>query len=125
LNKPLYSILKTLTGLLILVVSGQTIKADSTPDPTHDPTQDLPNGEVVFQQACFSCHGTGFYGAPVIGDTFDWEERLVKSEAVLLESTLEGMNSMPARGGCAACSDIEIHQAVRYLIENSISESKR
>lgn len=98
--------------------------ADSTPDTTNDSTRNLPNGEVVFQKACFSCHGTGFYGAPVIGDTYDWEERLIKGEAVLLESTLDGMNSMPARGGCATCSDIEIHQAVRYLIENSTVEPK-
>jgi cytochrome c5 len=102
-------------------VSAHSILADSAPDTTHD----LPNGEVVFQQACFSCHGTGFYGAPVIGDTHDWEERLIKGEAALLESTLEGMTNMPARGGCIACSDIEIQQAVRYLIENSIAESKR
>jgi cytochrome c5 len=124
LNKSLYSILKTLTGLLILVASDNSIMADSTPDTTNDSTRNLPNGEVVFQKACFSCHGTGFYGAPVIGDTYDWEERLIKGEAVLLESTLDGMNSMPARGGCATCSDIEIHQAVRYLIENSTVEPK-
>jgi cytochrome c5 len=116
---------RTFAGLLILIVGGHSIMADSTPDASHDPAHDLPNGEEIFQQACFSCHGTGFYGAPVIGDAYDWEERLIKGEAVLLKSTLEGMNSMPARGGCAACSDTEIHQAVRYLIENSIAESNQ
>jgi len=99
--------------------------AANTPDTPHDSTNNLPNGELIFQQACFSCHGTGFYGAPVIGDPYEWERRLIKGEAVLLKSTIEGMNSMPARGGCATCSDIEIRRAVRYLIESSKAEPRQ
>ena len=75
-----------------------------------------PNGETVFDQACVSCHGSGFYGAPVIGDSYAWEDRLKKGEATLIENTLNGLNSMPARGGCAACTDAEVQAAVRYLI---------
>ncbi|MEE4284231.1 MAG: c-type cytochrome, partial [Pseudomonadales bacterium] len=74
------------------------------------------DGEKVFEQACFSCHGTGFYGAPLIGDPYDWEERLARGEAALIANTLQGLNSMPAKGGCATCSDEEIQAAVRYLI---------
>ena len=74
------------------------------------------DGEKVFEQACFSCHGTGFYGAPIIGDPYDWEERLARGENDLIANTLQGLNSMPARGGCATCSDAEIQAAVRYLI---------
>jgi cytochrome c5 len=74
------------------------------------------DGEKVFEQACFSCHGTGFYGAPLIGDPYDWQERLARGETELIANTLRGLNSMPAKGGCAACSDAEIQAAVRYLI---------
>lgn len=74
------------------------------------------DGERVFEQACFSCHGTGFYGAPLIGDPYDWEERLARGETELIANTLQGLNSMPARGGCAQCSDAEIQAAVHYLI---------
>ena len=80
--------------------------------------QQQRGGEEVFERACFSCHGTGFYGAPVIGDTYAWEDRLRKGEQVLLKSTIDGLNSMPARGGCADCSDADIQAALQYLITN-------
>jgi cytochrome c5 len=73
-------------------------------------------GEAVFQQACFACHGTGLNGAPVIGDTYEWEDRISKGLPVLLENTLQGLSNMPPRGACADCSDAEIAAAVSYLI---------
>jgi cytochrome c5 len=73
-------------------------------------------GETVFQQACFACHGTGLNGAPVIGDTYEWEDRINKGLPLLLENTLKGLNNMPPRGACADCSDEEIAAAVDYLI---------
>jgi cytochrome c5 len=114
--------MKTFAGLLIVVMSWQRIMADAASDTAQGSEPNPPSGKVVFQTACFSCHGTGFYGAPVIGDTRNWDERLAKGKAALLESTLEGMNSMPARGGCVDCSDVEIRQAVHYLIERSITQ---
>ncbi|MCB1683156.1 MAG: cytochrome c5 family protein, partial [Pseudomonadales bacterium] len=73
------------------------------------------SGEGVFNQACFSCHGTGLNGAPVVGDEYAWRERLSKGPSVLLENTLQGINNMPPRGACADCSDEEIAAAVQYL----------
>ena len=73
------------------------------------------SGEAVFNQACFACHGTGLNGAPVVGDAYDWQERLEKGGSVLLENTLQGMNNMPPRGACTDCSDAEIAAAVQYL----------
>jgi cytochrome c5 len=114
----------TFTLLLsILVIFEQTSLADIAPKNAQQAGAQQPNargfqidGETVFEQACFSCHGTGFYGAPVIGDQFAWEERLTRGETELIENTLQGLNSMPARGGCVQCSDAEIQAAVRYLI---------
>ena len=76
------------------------------------------SGEQVFQQACFACHGTGLNGAPVVGDQYEWEDRLKKGESVLFENTLKGLNNMPPRGACVGCSDAEIAAAVRYLIDS-------
>lgn len=104
--------------LCILVFFAQRTLADiATYDGQPVDTQSVQiDGEKVFEQACFSCHGTGFYGAPLIGDQYDWEERLARGETELIANTLQGLNSMPARGGCAQCSDAEIQAAVRYLI---------
>lgn len=74
------------------------------------------SGEEVFQQACFACHGTGLNGAPVVGDQYAWEDRLQTGRSALLTNTLNGLNNMPPRGGCADCSDAEIEAAVRYIV---------
>jgi len=79
-------------------------------------TADARSGEQVFNQACFSCHGTGFYDAPVIGDRYAWEARVDKGEPALLENTLRGFNSMPPRGACSDCTDAEIEAAMKYLL---------
>ena len=104
--------------LTIFVFLAQSILADTdTLDVQSVEAQGVQiDGEKVFEQACFSCHGTGFYGAPLIGDPYDWEERLARGETELIANTLRGLNSMPAKGGCAACSEAEIQAAVRYLI---------
>ena len=109
----------TFTLLLpILVMSDQTSLADvAAQNAKQAESQSVQiDGETVFEQACFSCHGTGFYGAPLIGDQYDWQERLARGESELITNTLQGLNSMPARGGCVQCSDAEIQAAVRYLI---------
>ncbi len=106
---------------LVLLATAGSVVSDIVPNDQGDdgtPQSNQRSGEEVFQQACFSCHGTGFYGAPVIGDDYAWEDRLSRGEAALLENTLQGLNSMPARGGCTHCSDGEIQAAIIYLINN-------
>jgi cytochrome c5 len=73
------------------------------------------SGEAVFNQACFACHGTGLNGAPILGDEYEWQDRLSKGLPALIENTLQGMSNMPPRGACADCSDAEVAAAVRYL----------
>ena len=92
--------------------------APAQADTTGEESGNTRSGEEVFNQACFSCHGTGFYGAPVIGDGYAWEERVQKGVQTLFESTLNGLNSMPPRGACTDCSDAELDAAVRYLIDD-------
>ena len=106
---------------LVLLATAGSVVSDIVPNDQGDDSTTQSNqrsGEEVFQQACFSCHGTGFYGAPVIGDAYAWEERMRSGEAALFENTIQGLNSMPARGGCTHCSDGEIQAAISYLINN-------
>lgn len=75
-------------------------------------------GKQVFEQVCFTCHGTGLNDAPVIGDGFVWDDRKEKGLAALLRNALDGLGYMPPRGGCLDCSDAEIEAAVKYLVSN-------
>ncbi len=72
------------------------------------------SGEQVYTAVCAGCHGAGVMGAPKYG-TADWAPRKAKGLATLHDHALHGFNSMPPKGGCAACSDDEIKAAVDYM----------
>ena len=76
-------------------------------------------GSDVYQAACFACHGTGAAGAPKFGDAAAWAPRIDKGMETLVSHALNGFNAMPPKGGCAACSDEEIQNAVQHMVDNS------
>jgi len=73
----------------------------------------------IYQASCFACHGTGALGAPKVGDAGVWSERSSKGVDTLIANAINGINSMPARGTCASCSDDDIAETVRYMLDNS------
>ena len=77
-------------------------------------------GEEVYQAVCFGCHGTGAAGAPKLGDVGVWTARLdEKGYDTLVQNAINGINLMPPKGTCVACSDEEIENAVKHIIDNS------
>ena len=81
------------------------------------------SGEAIFEANCASCHtgGIGGFcsGAPKAGDQSDWKALLPKGVDGLTATTISGVGSMAARGGCADCSDEDIRAAVEYIVEMS------
>jgi len=73
----------------------------------------------IYQASCFACHGTGALGAPKVGDAAAWTERSAKGVDMLIANAINGINSMPARGTCASCSDDDIAATVTYMLDNS------
>lgn len=73
------------------------------------------SGEAVYNAACMACHASGAVGAPKFGDKAAWSPRLAQGVATLVQHALQGFKGMPARGGCANCSDAEIEAAVAFL----------
>ena len=74
------------------------------------------SGEEVYNQFCFACHATGVSDAPLLGNAEQWGPRVDKGMDVLMQSTLNGLNAMPARGTCATCSDEELQAAVEHML---------
>lgn len=76
-------------------------------------------GEQVYNAVCTACHGAGVAGAPKLGSKADWGPRIAQGEKLLVSHALNGFTgkkgAMPAKGGCAACSDEEITNAVKYM----------
>jgi len=79
------------------------------------------SGEEVFNSACMACHATGAGGAPKMGDSAAWADRIAKGSDALYASAMNGVagTGMIAKGGCMNCSEEEVHAAVDYMVGNS------
>jgi cytochrome c5 len=73
-------------------------------------------GPAVFNRTCAACHEGGISGAPALRDKAAWEVRLEKGPEALIQSALNGVRGMPARGGNASLTDSEVRAAVTFMI---------
>lgn len=73
------------------------------------------SGEQVVKEVCSACHAIGALGSPKIGDKGAWAPRLSQGYDTLVKHAVEGIRQMPARGGNAELSDIEVAGAVAYM----------
>ncbi len=89
------------------------------PAPTVVETSGPRSGKDIYDSKCANCHGTGVMGAPKLGQAADWSGRIAKGEESLFSNAINGFNSMPPKGTCADCSDDELKDTVKYMVENS------
>ena len=76
-------------------------------------------GKDVVQTTCGACHVAGKDGAPRIGDKQAWGKRAARGLTSLTQSALAGIRKMPAHGGSADTSDLEISRAITYMVNQS------
>lgn len=81
-------------------------------------------GQATYNAACISCHNPGISGAPRLGDVDAWQPRLAKGRAVLVDSTINGLNAMPPKGMCWQCSDEDLVHAVDFMLEQVGASTK-
>ena len=77
------------------------------------------DGTAVYNSSCVACHGTGVAGAPKLGDSDAWKERIAKGSETLYTNAIfgfQGTGFMPARGGNASLSDDQVKAAVDHMI---------
>ena len=77
------------------------------------------SGEQIYQANCVACHGTGVAGAPKLGDAAAWAPRIAKGMDALLKSATNGLNAMPPKGLCMACSEDELKGTIQYMVSKS------
>lgn len=73
------------------------------------------SGEEVVKTSCAACHATGAMNAPKIGDKSAWGPRIAQGYMTLVKHAVEGIRTMPARGGNPDLTDGEIAGAVAYM----------
>jgi cytochrome c5 len=80
-------------------------------------------GKSVFGKVCAMCHAAGAAGAPKPGNKDEWGPRIAQGNDVLYKHALEGFNgtkgAMPAKGGNATLTDVEVKAAVDYMVSLS------
>jgi len=73
-------------------------------------------GKEVVEAVCIACHGPGKDGAPKIGDQAAWSKRASQGMEQLTSHSITGVRNMPAHGGQATLSDLEMSRAVGYMV---------
>ena len=66
-------------------------------------------------RSCALCHITGEANTPVVGDTEEWQQRLQKGEAALLNNVVNGINSMPPLGYCMSCEAADFRVMIDFM----------
>lgn len=101
---------------------------------THHPEQFLKSisgsqneGEQIYMHFCVNCHAPQpliSLGAPRIDEESDWKSRLKQDMEVLFQHTDEGLNAMPARGGCFECTDKQLMKAILFMLPKPVKKNQ-
>jgi len=74
------------------------------------------DGEMIYSSVCAACHATGVANAPKPGSA-EMAERAEKGLDAMIKTAIEGLNTMPARGGRPDLSDEQIKAAVEFMLK--------
>ena len=77
------------------------------------------SADQLYTQACSACHATGVLNAPKLGDKEGWQSRVAKGIDQLYASAINGIGTMPPKGGRSDISDDDIKKVVDYMIESA------
>jgi cytochrome c5 len=91
--------------------AGMTVAAAASDNASKTPEQ-------LYQGACFACHGTGAAGAPKLGDTAAWADRIAKGLDALVTSAVGGIGAMPPRGG-SQYDDDHIRSVIQFMVDKA------
>ncbi len=81
---------------------------------------DLAKGEKIYAATCLACHGAGVMGAPKFADKAVWQPRLAKGIATMYASAVDGVRTMPPKGGNMMLKDDEVKAAVDYMVSKAM-----
>ncbi len=77
-------------------------------------------GKEIYENYCTICHQSGLAGAPKFQSSTDWLKRCeAKKISGLVKSAIKGLNAMPAKGTCMSCDELDIRQAIEYMVPNN------
>lgn len=106
-------------------LAGATVVATNTAESSAsvagdftEPAADSGLSAEKIYEACSACHATGVLNAPKLADKASWEPRIAKGVDQLYASAINGIGTMPPKGGRVDYSDDDIKKAVDYMLES-------
>lgn len=111
LKKPVFYL------FLLFIAACSSTGPNETAAPALAFANDIADEVVMgkWARSCALCHITGVAGAPLVGDTEQWQLRLAQGEESILRHTIEGYNSMPPLGYCMACEVDDFRAMIGYM----------
>ena len=92
-------------------------QAVAAPAPAQAPASEADiDGEKLYASACAACHSTGAAGAPKPGSP-EMAQRAEKGMDALMQTAVNGLNAMPARGGRPDLSDAQIQAIIEFMLQ--------
>ena len=76
-------------------------------------------GDEVVKGVCAMCHAAGLMNAPTIGNAEQWAPRIAQGYDTIVKNAINGVRSMPARGGNPDLTDAEVAEAVIVMANAS------
>ena len=74
------------------------------------------DGEMIYTSVCAACHTAAVAGAPQPGSAA-MADRAQKGIDALMQTVMNGLNAMPARGGRPDLSDEQLQAAVDFMLQ--------
>jgi cytochrome c len=80
---------------------------------------DAHPGKEGYEAKCRACHANEAIGAPVVGDKAAWAAVMEKGKDKVYHNGINGINTMPPKGGHMDLSDDQVKEIIDYMIEAS------
>lgn len=109
----------TIQDLTAIVTYLRTVHSEIPPAPSVG--TGAKAGAAIYQKYCAGCHMSGGGGAPKFGDAAAWAPFLQAGMDTVYHNAINGINGMPPKGNCDACSEEQIKNAVDYMVSQSKS----
>ena len=106
-----------ITGKTVAATNAAESSASVAGDSTESAADSGLSAEKIYE-ACSACHATGVLNAPKFADKASWEPRISKGVDQLYANAINGIGTMPPKGGRVDYSDDDIKKAVDYMLES-------
>lgn len=100
---------------LVLIACGSGTADQAAAEDGEELLPSDPYLAELYADTCMACHANPDSGAPMTGDTAEWEARMAQGEDVMLDHVINGFNGMPPLGSCVDCTEEDFLDLIDFM----------